>query len=123
MLLVSLQGWIRFFVSLINWSIYTTLGVNPGAWYLAASGLFMGCVYLAAVVIVLFSIKRYKEISTFLLLGGLAGLWFDRIFVAASPEARTSLPFVLVSSAVLTVAAIGILYWDTIVRKVLKLEK
>jgi hypothetical protein len=123
MLLTSLQGWIRFFLSLSNWTIYTTLGVFPGVWYLTIYGFFTGCVYLIAAAAIMFSLKKFKEVSTSFLLLGMAGLWFDRIFAASSPEARTSLPFALISSGGLTIVAIGMLYWDTIVRKVLKQDK
>jgi hypothetical protein len=123
MLLASLQGWIRFILSLSNWTIYTSLGVKPGVWYLVMTGLFTGCVYLVAAVEVIFFLKKFKEISSTFLLLGLAGFWFDRMFAATSPEARTSLPFALVSSAGFTIAAIGMLYWDTIIRKVLKQGK
>jgi len=113
-LLVSLQGWLRLALSLINWTVYESVGVLPGVWYLSISGLFSGCVYLAAAIFALFVGNRFRRYSSFLLLGGLTGYWLDRIFVSISMEARTSLPFSLISSAGLTIAAIGLLYWDTI---------
>lgn len=122
LLLASLQGWIRLVLSLSNWTIYESIGVQPGVWYLAASGFFTGIVYLLAVFFILSPQRNIKNSSTFILIG-MAGYWFDRIFAVTSLEARTLLPFALVSSAGLSTAAIGILYWDTIVRKVLKQEK
>jgi hypothetical protein len=122
MMFASLQGWIRFVLSITNWSIYQAFGILPGVGYLTLTGLFSGCVYLAAAVIAFFRGKKSKKLSSFLLLVGLAGFWFDRIFKAVSPEARTTLPFSLISSAGLTIGAIVILYWDTIVRQIVKQE-
>jgi hypothetical protein len=114
MLLVSLQGWIRFVLSITNWKVYDTFGVLPGVWYLTLSGLFSCSIYLMAAVLVIINFKRFRRISSILLLTGLGGYWFDRFFAAISPDARTTLPFALISSLVLTLTAIGILYWDTI---------
>jgi hypothetical protein len=114
MLLISIQGWIRFIYSIINWHIYEVFQVIPGVWYLTISGLFSGCVYFAAAWLTILNIRKYRRYSAGLLAAGLAGFWFDRVFVTVSTDARVSLPFTLLTSLILTSAAIGILYWDTI---------
>ncbi|MEI8131619.1 MAG: hypothetical protein WCG34_04240, partial [Leptolinea sp.] len=72
-MLTSLYGWIRLALSLTNWTVYQSLGVLPGVWYLTISGLFSGCIYLAVAFLVLFTGKRYRRLSSFLLLAGVAG--------------------------------------------------
>ncbi|MEI8131638.1 MAG: hypothetical protein WCG34_04340, partial [Leptolinea sp.] len=67
--------------------------------------------------------KRYRRLSSFLLLAGVAGFWFDRAFASISAEARTSLLFTLISSAGFTIVAIGFLYWDKIFQQTGKQEK
>jgi len=122
-MLTSLYGWIRLALSLTNWTVYQSLGVLPGVWYLTISGLFSGCIYLAVAFLVLFTGKRYRRLSSFLLLAGVAGFWFDRAFASISAEARTSLLFTLISSAGFTIVAIGFLYWDKIFQQTGKQEK
>jgi hypothetical protein len=112
-----MQGWLRFFLSIENWSVFEAFGVLPGVWYLTISGLFTGIIYLMAAAFALINTRKLKRLSAILLLVGLAGYWFDRLFAVISPEARTSLPFTLVSSLVFTFTAVGILYWDTILAR------
>lgn len=120
---VSLQGWIRLGLSIQNWNFYQTLGVYPGVWYLFLTGLLTGFIYLIATGYILFYGRSSRKISAYLLLGGLAVYWFDRIFAAISPESRTNLPFSLVYSSLMTLIAVIILYWDTISSKVWKQGK
>jgi hypothetical protein len=123
MLFVSLQGWIRFVLSLSNWALYEAFGVLPGVWYLVVTGFLSGIIYLLAAFFALWQKDKFRMLSVAFLLIGLAGYLFDRLFAAVSPEARISLLFSLFSSFGLTIIAIGILYWDTIFRWILKTGK
>jgi hypothetical protein len=123
MLFVSLQGWIRFVLSLSNWALYEAFGVLPGVWYLVGTGFLSGLVYFLAAFFALWQREKFRKLSASFLLIGLAGYWFDRLFAVVSPEARISLLFSLISSLGLTGIAIGTLYWDTIFRWILKTGK
>jgi hypothetical protein len=120
---VSLQGWIRLGLSIQNWYLYQSLGVYPGVWYFFLTGLLTGFIYLTVTGYILFYGRRSRKIPIILLFGGLAVYWFDRIFAAITPESRTNLPFSLVYSSLMTLIAVIILYWDTILSKGWKQEK
>lgn len=107
-------GWMRFVLSLINWDLYQALGVQPGVWYLLASGLISGLVYTLAGMLVLIPNDKWKKLISVLLISGLTLFWIDRICFARSLEAQPALPFSLVFSAGLTILAFCLLFWNTI---------
>jgi hypothetical protein len=116
----AIMGWLRCGLTISNWHLFTTLGVQPGAWYLAINGLASGLVYTFAGVLTLTSDEKWKKPVLVLLISGLIIYWIDRICFARSIEAQTSLPFSLVFSTGLTLIAVCLLFWDNIRRRTWK---
>lgn len=116
----AIMGWMRCVLTISNWQLFTSLGVQPGAWYLAINGLASGLVYTFAGVLTLTPDEKWKKPVLLLLISGLLIYWIDRICFARSLEAQTSLPFSLVFSTGLTLIAVCLLFWDNIRRRTWK---
>jgi len=112
--MASISGWLRLVLSTIYWNEYATLKVAPGVWYLVLNGALSGLVYTLCGITVLLPTQKWKKISLGFLTSGLLLHWLDRICFARSIEAQTSLPFSLAFSLLLTIAAIYLLYRETI---------
>ncbi len=114
MFIAAVSGWMRFILSLYNWSLYQTLGVQPGVWYLVINGLLSGLVYTVAGMLTLIPHEKWKRPVSVLLISGLMIFWIDRIYFAHSLEAQKALPFSLIFSAGLTLLAFCFLFWNTV---------
>jgi hypothetical protein len=90
------------------------LKVYPGVWYIALSGFLSGVVYTVCGITSLLTQGKWKKVTLGLLILGLSLHWIDRIFIARSLTAQTSLPFSLAIATTLTMAAICLLFWETI---------
>lgn len=112
--MAALIGWVRFGMTLANWQDYSTLGIQPGVWYLAVNGLITGLVYTLGGITTLIPGMIWKKVTLGSLASGLALFWIDRICFARSIEAQTSLPFALTGVTLLTAVAACLLLWDTI---------
>ncbi len=88
--------------------------MTPGVWYLALNGALSGLVYTLSAVTALLPADKWKNISLGFMAAGLLLHWIDRICFARSLEAQTSLPFSLAFATLLTMAAIYLLFRDTI---------
>jgi hypothetical protein len=112
--IAACNGWLRFGLTLSGWPVLSTLQVNPGVWYIALSGFLSGVVYTLCGITALLMEGKWKKVTLGLLVTGLALHWIDRIYFARSLSAQTSLPFSLAFATLLTMAAICLLFWDTI---------
>jgi hypothetical protein len=112
--MAALAGWLRFGLTIANWPVYSSLGIKPGIWYLAAAGFLSGLVYTLSGLTALLPANKWKKVTFGFLVTGLTLHWIDRICFARSLEAQTSLPFSLAFATLLTVAAVCLLFWDTI---------
>ncbi len=112
--MASVTGWLRLSLTMANWGDYAAQGVYPGVWYLALNGALSGLVYTLSGITALLPAEKWKEITLGFIAGGLILHWIDRICFARSLEAQSSLPFSLVFATLLTMAAICLLYLDTI---------
>jgi hypothetical protein len=110
----GIYGWLRFVLTVDHWNEYSTLGVQPGIWYLALTGFLAGLVYTPAGVTALLPGTIWKRVTLFLLVTGLTLHWIDRICFARSVEAQTSLPFTLTAVTLLTAAAACLLFGNSI---------
>ena len=95
LLLLSLSGWLRFEQALTNWAYYREIGIQPGPFYLAVTGVLGGLAGLAAGV----SLWLRQKWAIFLA-GGVILLWqlwswIDRLWVASSPGVLANWPFAL----------------------------
>lgn len=114
LLMAAFIGWLRLGMSLANWQEYSSLGIQPGVWYVAVSGFITGLVYTLGGIASLLPGTIWKKVTFGSLVSGLAMHWIDRICFTRSLEAQTTLPFSLMSVTLLTAAAACLLFWDTI---------
>lgn len=114
MFFAAIPGWVRFSLTLSNGAFYTSLGIQPGIEYLAATGIASGLVYTLGGVMALIPGKTGKRVSLVLLSIGLCIHYIDRIFFARSVESQTALPFSLTFATLLTILATGLLFWEEI---------
>jgi hypothetical protein len=113
LLTAGFNGWLRLGLTAVHWQEYSSLGVQPGVWYLALTGFLSGLVYTPAGVTALLPGTIWKKITLGLLISGLALHWIDRICFARSLEAQTALPFSLTAVTLLTAAAICLLFGNS----------
>lgn len=93
LLILSMLGWMRFFESLVNWQEFIHAGMQPGPWYTAASGLAIGLLALTASIGIWLQARWAPAITRMITILWLAWMAFDRLFVAASPNALSNWPF------------------------------
>jgi hypothetical protein len=92
-LLFSLTGWLRLYLSFLDWQLLTSLGLYPGPLYLAIYGTITG---LFGVIAVVGLWLRRSWAPTAARIGALAVAalyWFDRLLFTQSASNWVNWPF------------------------------
>lgn len=100
LLILAMLGWMRVFESIVRWQEFIAIGMQPGPWYTAFSGLLTGGLALIASIGIWLRARWAPAFTRGFVLIWLAWLWFDRFFIALAPGARVNWPFLLGASVV-----------------------
>ena len=94
MFVVSILGWLRGVVALVQWSWIEESGAYPGAWYIVLTGFIGGMAFLFCVVILWLRKRWSSRYVRWIFPVALVWYWLDTYLVARSPMAKVDLPFV-----------------------------
>ncbi len=103
LLLLSLSGWLRFEQALVNWAYYREIGIQPGPFYLAVTGVLGGVAGLAAGVSLWLRRRWAVWLAGGVILTWQVWSWVDRLWVASSPGVLANWPFALGASLLIGV--------------------
>lgn len=105
LLILAMLGWMRFFESVVRWQEFSAVGMQPGPWYTAASGLVIGGLALTAAIGIWLRVRWAPGLTRVTVVFWLAWTAVDRLFVASSPNALANWPF-LAGAGVLILAGV-----------------
>lgn len=80
--LFSFWGFVRLVDSVMNWYWYTFAGIQPGPWYLAASGGLWGICGLLALIWLFFALPHWRQVASGAALLYALSCWLDRLLVS-----------------------------------------
>jgi hypothetical protein len=78
---LAFAGCVRLIESVDNWYWYTFTGIQPGPWYLAASGGLWGAAGLVALAWLIFDLPRRRQVALWAAFFFAISYWLDRLLV------------------------------------------
>ncbi len=92
-LLFSLAGWLRLYLSILDWQLLASFGAFPGPLYLAVSGLIPGLYGVVAAAGLWLGQPWAPPAARIGTLAAAIWYWLDRLFFARSDLSWTNWPF------------------------------
>ena len=89
----SLTGWLRLYLTILDWQLLTSLGLFPGPLYLAIYGTIAGLFGAAAAVSLWRRWPWAPRVARIGALAEAAWYWFDRLLFTQSASSWTNWPF------------------------------
>lgn len=110
LLIFSIGGWMRLFMSIQNWTFLQTLNLKAGPFYLITTGFFWG----GGALVCAASLWLEKRWSIYLTAGFITiytiWYWFDRLVMAQSSTANTDILFSIIATIFWLFSAGAILF-------------
>ena len=92
-LILAWTGWLRLYLTLVDWQDLMVYGVRPGPLYLAAYGIVFGTAGLVAAVSLFFPQRWAPLTARVTAFVTAAWFWLDRILFTRSAGGWTNWPF------------------------------
>jgi hypothetical protein len=92
-LLLGWTGFLRLYLTLVDWQLLMVIGMRPGPLYLAAYGIVIGTAGLVVAAGLFFRQRWAPAAARVTAIVATAWFWLDRIFFTRSPGGWTNWPF------------------------------
>jgi hypothetical protein len=100
LLVFSFFGWLRFVLSIIQWDWLLSVGVHPGPWYTAVSGLIWALLGTTSLLLVWFGRSKSPNVTLITVFLYSIWYWLDRLLLNASESPQANTVFVVGTMAV-----------------------